>query len=112
MNTAGRDSISASSTLSDCWNEYSIELPLIMWRIFVWLTGRRCCFFIILFHVQTYGSPSMRTATPGFTSLYEIIAIVEVLYLFFAVCPTYFSILMSAYFSFLNVPKPYFSKRE
>src|SRR5580698_659083 len=52
-----------------------MELPLMMWRIFVWFTGRRCCFFIMLFHVQTYGSPSMRTATPGFTSLYEIIAI-------------------------------------
>src|SRR3989344_1845927 len=41
-----------------------------MWRSLVWLTGRRCCFFMMLFQVQTYGSPSTSTATPGFTSLY------------------------------------------
>src|SRR6185295_18167789 len=63
-------SISASLSLSDCWKEYSMTLPRMMWRSFVWFTGRRCCFCMTLFHVQTYGSPSTMTATPGRTSLY------------------------------------------
>ena len=35
------------------------------------MTDRRCCFCMMLLHMQTYESPSTKTATPGLISLYD-----------------------------------------
>src|SRR3989344_158177 len=71
MNFAFFVSISASSTLSDMWNVYSVVEPVFRFFNFVWFTGFLCCLRKTHAESTSYGSPSRRMSLFGNTSLYD-----------------------------------------
>src|SRR3989344_866950 len=71
MNFAFFDSISASSTLSDTWNVYSVVEPVFTFFSFVWFTGFLCCLRKTHEVKTSYGSPSKSISFFGNTSLYD-----------------------------------------
>ena len=112
MNTAGRDSTSASSILSDTWYVCSAIDPVLRLRSFTWLTGLRCCLRNTHAESTSYGSPSMIISRFGRTSLYASIAICESSLAKKCCLSNQSIIFIRANFSLLNAPNPCFSKNE